>query len=58
MKTRKIAAVSLSNSTIQRIIEAMTTYFKNQFAQVIKSAAFGLFSIQQHESNDVALVSI
>ena len=54
MKTRKIAAFSLSNSTIQRIIEAMTTYFKNQFAQVIKTAAFGLFSIQPHESNDVA----
>ena len=45
---KKIAAVSLSNSTIQRI-EDMTADIRDQVVQEIKSAAFGLFSIQLDE---------
>ena len=50
---KKIAAVSLSNSTIQRRIEDMAADIKDQVVQEIKSAAFGLFSIQLDESTDV-----
>ena len=52
-----IAAVSLSNSTIQRRIEDMAADSKDQVVQEIKSAAFGLFSIQLDESTDIASCS-
>ena len=42
---KKIAAVSLSNFTIQRRIEDTAADIKNQVVREIKSAAFGLFSI-------------
>ena len=54
---KKIAAVSLSNSTIQRMIENMAADIKDQVVQQIKSAAFGLFAIQLDESTDVASCS-
>ena len=47
---KKIAAVSLSNSTIQRRIKDMAPVIRDQVVQEIKSAAFGLFSIQLDES--------
>ena len=42
---KNIAAVSLSNSTIQRRIETLAADIGDQVVQEIKSAAFGLFSI-------------
>ena len=54
---KKIAAVSLSNRTIQIRIEDMAADVKDQVVQEIKSAAFGLFSIQLDESTDVASCS-
>ena len=54
---KKIAAVSLSNRTIQRKIEDMAADIRDQVVQEIKSAAFGLFSIQLDESTDVASCS-
>ena len=47
---KNIAAVSLSNSTIQRRIKDMAPYIRDQVVQEIKSAAFGLFSIQLDKS--------
>ena len=57
VEKKKIAAVSLSNSTIQRRIEDMAADIRDQVVQEIKSAAFGLFSIQLDESTDVASCS-
>jgi hypothetical protein len=54
---KKLAAVSLSNSSVQRIISDMAIDSKDQVVQGIKSAAFGLFSIQTDELTDVALCS-
>ncbi|XP_064485888.1 SCAN domain-containing protein 3-like [Ornithodoros turicata] len=51
---RKLAAVPLSNSTVQRRISDMADDIRDQVVQQIKSAAFGLFSIQLDESTDVA----
>ena len=53
-RRKKIAAVSLSNSTIQRRIEELAADIRDQVVQEIKSAAFGLFSTQLEESTDVA----
>ncbi|XP_064462249.1 protein FAM200C-like [Ornithodoros turicata] len=50
----KLAAVPLSNSTVQRRISDMADGIRDQVVQQIKSAAFGLFSIQLDESTDVA----
>ena len=57
VEKKKIAAVSLFNSTIQRRIEDMAADIRDQVVQEIKSAAFGLFSIQLDESTDVASCS-
>ena len=54
---KKLAAVSLSNSTVQRRITDMAIDIKDQVVQEIKSAAFGLFLIQLDESTDVASCS-
>ena len=52
---KKIAAVSSPNSTVQRRIEDIAADIRDQIVQEIKSAAFGLFSIQLNEFTDVAL---
>ena len=57
VEKKKIAAVSLSNSTIQKRIEDMAADLRDQVVQEIKSVAFGLFSIQLDESIDVASCS-
>ena len=54
---KQLAAVSLSNSSVQRITSDMAIDSKDQVVQGIKSAAFGLFSIQTDELTDVALCS-
>ncbi|XP_076363315.1 protein FAM200C-like isoform X1 [Tachypleus tridentatus] len=53
----KLAADSLSYSTVQRRISDMTIDIKDQVVQKIKSAAFGLFSIQLDELTNVASCS-
>ncbi|XP_064472939.1 SCAN domain-containing protein 3-like [Ornithodoros turicata] len=53
----KLAAVPLSNSTVQRRISDMADDIRDQVVQQIKSAAFGLFSIQLDEPTDVASCS-
>ena len=50
---KKIAAVSLSNNTVQRRIKEMSTDIKEQVVEEIRSASFGLFSIQLDESTHV-----
>ena len=54
MKRKKVADGSLSNSTTQRWIEDMAADIRDQVVQEIKSAAFGLFSIQLNKSIDAA----
>lgn len=51
---KKLASIPLSDNSIQRQIDDMAIDIKNQVIQEIKSAAFGLFSIQLDESTDVA----
>ena len=43
---KKIAAVSLSNSIVQRRICDMAIDIKDQVVQKIKSAPLGLFSVE------------
>ncbi|XP_067932962.1 protein FAM200C-like [Watersipora subatra] len=50
---RKISAISLSNSTIQRRITEMSENIKKQLVEEIQNAPFGLFFIQLDESTDV-----
>ena len=45
--------MSLSNNTVQRRIADMSTNIKEQVVKEIRSAPFGLFSIQLDESTDV-----
>ena len=52
-RRKKIAAISLSNNTVQRRIAHMSTDIKEQVGEVIRSAPLGLFSIQLDESTDV-----
>ena len=54
---KKIAAISLSNNTVQRGIEDMSTVMKKQVVEEITSAPFGLFSIRLDESTDVGSCS-
>lgn len=53
----KIAAIPLSNNSVQRRIVEMSEDIKAQVVEEIKSAAFGLFSLQLDESTDVASCS-
>lgn len=54
---KKFTAISLSNSTVQRKNSDMTVAIENQAVQKIKSAKFGLFSIQLDELTDVSVCS-
>ena len=54
---KKIAAVPLSNSTVQRKIGNMATDAKDQVVQEIKSSAFGLYSSILSQSIGAALCS-
>ncbi|CAM1331733.1 Uncharacterised protein r2_g4062 [Pycnogonum litorale] len=51
---KKLAAVPLSNSTVQRRISTMARDIQDQVIQQIKSSSFGLYAIQLDESTDVA----
>lgn len=51
---KKLAAVPLSNNTVQRRISNMADDIKDQVICQIKSSPFGLFAIQLDESTDVA----
>ena len=51
---KKLAAVPLSNNTIQRRRKDMSDDIKSQIVQQIKDAPFGLFAIQLNESADVS----
>lgn len=51
---KKLAAVSLSDNTVQRRIADMSVDIKDQVVSEIKAAKFGIFSIQLDESTDVS----
>ena len=51
---KKLAAISLSNKTIQRRIKNLSLDIKSQVVQEIKTASFGLFAIQLDESTDIS----
>ena len=51
---RKLASVSLANSTIQRRIKDLSDDIKCQVVEEIKNAPFGLFVIQIDESTDIS----
>ena len=51
---KKLAAISLSNNTIQRRIKDLSLDIKSQVVQEIKTALFGLFAIQLDESTDIS----
>lgn len=51
---KKLAAVSVLNSSGRRRIRDISIDSKDQVVQEIKSAAFGLFSIQLDESTHMA----
>ena len=51
---KKLAAISLSNNTIQRRIKDLSVDIKSQVVQEIKTALFGLFAIQLDDSTDIS----
>ena len=51
---RKLASISLSNSTIQRRIKDLSDDIKCQVVEEIKNAPFDLFAIQIDESTDIS----
>ena len=51
---RKLASISLSNSTIQRRIKDLSDDIKCQVVEEIKNAPFRLIAIQIDESTDIA----
>ncbi|XP_067951756.1 protein FAM200C-like [Watersipora subatra] len=54
---KKLAAVSLSNNTVQRRNCSMVNDIKDHVVQQIMLSPFGLFAIQLDESTDVASCS-
>ena len=52
---RKLASVSLSNSTIQRRIKDLSDDIKCQVVEKIKTTPFGLFAMQIDKSTDISL---
>ena len=50
---KKIAAISLSNNTVQKRIADMSTDIQEQVVEEIRSALFGLFLTQLVESTNV-----
>ena len=50
---KKLAAILLSNNTIQKRIKNLSLDIKSQVAQKIKIAPFGLFAIQLDELTDI-----
>ena len=51
---KKLAAILLSNNTIQRQIKDLSLDIKSQVVQEIKITPFGLFAIQLDESTDMS----
>ena len=51
---KKLAAILLSNNTIQRRIKDLSLDIKSQVVQEIKIAPFGLFAVQLDESTDIS----
>ena len=55
---RKLALISLSNSTLQTRIKDLSDDIKRQVVEEIKNALFGLFVIQIDESTDISSYSL
>jgi len=53
----KLAAVSLSNNTIQRRIKGLSCDIESHVVEQIKTAQFGLFAIQLDKSTDISSCS-